>query len=485
MPARRQHRSPWTGSFPNRRTTVGLALVISLSALGFAYLAHLHGRPVTAALLAVLSVTAMGALLGVRAGVIAGIVASIAYNLLFTDPYLRFSLPALDDFVPIIALNVSAIVSGLIAGRLRDRAVVAERSNRRISELLKFSQDLQRALSVEEVQGIVRAFLDGSPEPVGVTITLTPSPAAALEQLNEVEQPGDLPGMSRTSFLLESGDGPVGELSIEHTSGAIDREAVRGLLPVVAMATERCALASEAAQADLIRQSEKFKTALLSSVSHDLRTPLAAISASASSLASLGTKLDDDTRNELLSTIEEQCGRLDRLTTNLLNLGRIEGGLQVDKMPFVDAIEVLGSALARVRGAHSTHRFDRDFQLNSATVRADEPLLEQLFFNVLHNAVTHTPPDTVVKVGANRSGNSLCISVEDDGPGIRPEDWGRIFDRFYQGRKAGQLRSGSGMGLSIARGFTEAIGGSIRAGEPAGGTQGTRIDIDLPLAEAE
>lgn len=454
----------------------GLALVISVSALGFAYLAHLHGRPVTAALLAVLSVTAMGALLGVRAGVIAGIVASIAYNLLFTDPFLRFSLPALDDFVPIIALNVSAIVSGLIAGRLRDRAVAAERSNRRISELLKFSQDLQRALSVEEVQGIVRSFLGDPAEPFSVSIALAPSPAAP---------PAEVAGTTRTSFLLESGDGHVGELSIEHPPGAIDREAIRDLLPVVAMATERCALASAAAQADLIRQSEKFKTALLSSVSHDLRTPLAAISASASSLASLGTKLDDDTRNELLRTIEEQCGRLDRLTTNLLNLGRIEGGLEVKKMPLVDAIEVLGSALARVRGAHSSHRFERDFQLKSATVRADEPLLEQLFFNVLHNAVTHTPADTIVKVGAKRSGSSVCISVEDNGPGIRAEDWGRVFDRFYQGRRAGQLRSGSGMGLSIARGFTEAIGGSIRAGAPGGATQGTRIDIDLPLAEVE
>jgi two-component system sensor histidine kinase KdpD len=151
-------------------------------------------------------------------------------------------------------------------------------------------------------------------------------------------------------------------------------------------------------------------------------------------------------------------------------------------MPLVDAIEVLGSALARIRSAHSSHRFERDFRTKSATVRADEALLEQLFFNVLHNAVTHTPPDTVVKVGAARAGASLCISVEDNGPGIHSGDWDRVFERFYQGRKGGQLRSGSGMGLSIARGFTEAIGGSIEAGRPIGAPTGTRLDISLPLA---
>jgi two-component system sensor histidine kinase KdpD len=468
-----------------RRLPVGLAFVLSASALGFGYLAHLHGRPVTAALLAILSVTAVGALLGVRAGLLAGFVASIAYNLLFTDPYLRFSVASADDLVPIIALNVGAIVSGLIAGRLRDRAVAAERSNRRIADLLTFSQDLQRALSLTQLEKIIAAFLEQKAAGVRVSIEATANPRASLEQLKTVTDDLTRGQAGRTHFLLESGDGAVGELVIEHGPGAFDEQDVRPLLPIVAMATQRCILASEAAEADLLRRSEKFKTALLSSVSHDLRTPLAAISASASSLSSLGTQLDPDTRDDLLRTIEQQCDRLDRLTTNLLNLGRIDGGLDVVRMPLVDAIEVLGSVLARVRSAHSTHCLERDFRSPAAIVRADEALLEQLFFNVLNNAVTHTPPGTVIQVDAACSGRSVSISIEDDGPGIPSEDRERIFDRFYQGRANDRGRSGSGLGLSIARGFAEAVGGTIHAGRPIRLPHGTRIDINLPLAEQQ
>ncbi len=456
-----------------------VAIIVAASTLGLGYLAQLYGRPVTAALLAVLSVTAIGALLGLRAGVLAGVAASVAYNLLFTDPYLRFSVVSADDLVPIIALNLSAIASGLIAGRLHDRAVEAESSNRRIAELLKFSQDLQRTLSLEQIQNVIGEFLEVDTRSVRVSAAWHPS--TSLEQsraLRDRSRGED----RRTRLLLESADGPVGELTIDHEPGAFQDDAVRPLLPIVAMATERCILASEAAEADLLRRSEKFKTALLSSVSHDLRTPLAAISAAASGLASLGPQLDEAIRRDLLQTIQEQCDRLNRLTTNLLNLGRIDGGLDAKRMPLVDAVEVLGSALARVRRSNSSHRFERDFRTTEANVRADEPLLEQLFFNILENAVVHTPAETVIRVGAVRSEERLTVAIEDNGPGIPGDDWERVFHRFYQGGTSGHRRSGSGLGLSIARGFTEVIGGTIRAGPPSEFARGTRIDISLPLA---
>lgn len=456
-----------------------VAIVVAASALGLGYLAHLHGRPVTAALLAVLSVTAIGALLGLRAGVLSGVAASVAYNLLFTDPYLRFSVASADDLVPIIALNVSAIGSGLIAGRLRDRAVAAEASNRRIAELLKFSQDLQRALSLEQIQCVLAEFLQANTGKVRVTLKgpeqgwNSPSSESAGGRNDD--------SVGRTHFLLESRDRPVGELTIDHEAGAFHETLVQPFLPIVAMATERCILATEAVEADLIRRSEKFKTALLSSVSHDLRTPLAAISASASTLASLGAQLEDAIRRDLLKTIQDECEKLDRLTRNLLNLGRIEGGLDVERMPQVDAIEVLGTVLARMRASSPSHRFERDFRTADARIRADEILLEQLFSNVLENAVVHTPAGTVVRVAAAPSGDTLTVTVEDDGPGIPDADSNRVFHRFYQAG-AGGPRRGSGLGLSIARGFVEAIGGGIRAAPAVAFARGTRIDISLPLA---
>jgi two-component system sensor histidine kinase KdpD len=151
-------------------------------------------------------------------------------------------------------------------------------------------------------------------------------------------------------------------------------------------------------------------------------------------------------------------------------------------MPLVDAVEVLGSALSRVRGSNSSHRFERNFGIAEANIRADEPLLEQLFFNVLENAVVHTPAKTIVRVGAMRSGERLTITIEDNGPGILGEDWERVFNRFYQGAAGANRRSGSGLGLSIARGFIEVIGGSIHAAPPTGFARGTRIEIILPIA---
>ena len=145
-----------TSSF--RRNTI-IAGALALGALAIAVTAHLHGRPVTAALLAVFGVTGIGALLGVRAGIIGGIVASLSYNLFLTEPLLRLTLPTADDLVPIIALNVSAIASGIIAGRLHDRAVSAETATRLISKLLTFSQALQQALTLEEVEQVARQYI--------------------------------------------------------------------------------------------------------------------------------------------------------------------------------------------------------------------------------------------------------------------------------------------------------------------------------------
>lgn len=449
--------------------TASIVVLIAAATLVGGYVAHLYGRPVTAAILAVLAVTSVGALLGLRAGVLAGVCASIAYNLLFSDPYLRFSLETIDDLVPIIALNVSAVASGLIAGRLHDRAVAAEAASRRVAETLRFSQSLQRALTLDEIGSIARQFLERD-----VDITLVPRSASDLASGSEAKVDG------ATQFNLEGAEGHIGWLRVR--GKMTDAGRIEGLLPILAMAIQRCELASEVAEAELVRRSERFKTTLLSSVSHDVRTPLAAIAASASSLASSGTDLDERSRLDLLANIQEQCDRLDRLTTNLLNLGRIEAGLDFQKMPVVDAVEVLGAVLGRIRRLDWTHRFEREFAVSSAYVRADEALLEQLFYNVLENSIVHTPPETRVRVSAGLAEGLFVASIDDDGPGIAEHERERIFERFYQTMNAGRRRSGSGLGLSIAKGFVENIGGTMQARCPDRGA-GMRIDITIPLAD--
>ena len=253
-------------------------------------------------------------------------------------------------------------------------------------------------------------------------------------------------------------------------------------LPLIVLAIERCRLAEQLARAELVRRSEQFKTALLSSVSHDLRTPLAAISASASSLVELGDRLEPAIRTELLRTIGEQCGRLDRFTRNLLNLGRIEAGLDLAAMPMIDGVEVLGGALARIRRLNSDHAIDRDFAIAAAPVRADESLLEQLFSNVLENAVTHTPSGTSVRVTADVRAGWLTVAVEDDGPGIPADEQERVFDRFHQIRVDRQRSFRLRPRAVDRQGLYGAVGGAIRATGAADPLRGARIEIWLPLA---
>lgn len=473
----------------SRRSYV-TGLGAGLVALALTYVAHAHGRPITSALVAVFGVMAVGALLGARAGLIAGLFASVTFNLVFTDPTWTFTYSTADDLVPMIALTLSAVGSGVVAGRLRDRAIVAEQARGRVAELLRFSEDLQRAVTIAEVESTtkaylgngnasgVRLFLEFDGTLVGATGSLTGRDAAEDCWMSRFPT---LKCGSHTAHLVKSGERRLGVLVLEGTDGR-DPEQVRVFLPLVALAIQRCRLAEQLAEADLLRRSEQFKTALLSSVSHDLRTPLAAISASASSLIELGSKLDEQTTSDLLTTIQEQCGRLDRFTTNLLNLGRIEGGLDVAAMPSIDALEVLGGTLARIRrpGTHSIHR---DFRIDAALIRGDESLLEQLFLNILENAVTHTPCGTSVRVTAEVASGQLIVAVEDDGRGIPEGERERIFDRFHQVTVDGARSSGSGLGLSIAKGFAELFGGSIVASAAHEPMRGARIEVKLPLAD--
>ncbi|MGN6850444.1 MAG: sensor histidine kinase [Sphingomicrobium sp.] len=480
----------WRRATPPSRRNIATGVGAGLLVLALAVVADQHGRPVTAALLALFSVTIVGATLGVRGGLVAGILASFAYNLLLTEPILTFTPPSSDDLLPILALNVCAIASGIIAGRLRDRATAAELSRRLVADLLAFSQALQPAATLEQIEDVAVRHI-GRGGPVALFIEIDGSlrsptgSVAGAELAAEVFHGGmhELRSSEHLALALASAERRIGVVVVDATHDEVAGQDIRNFLPLLALAVERSLLAAELSEAEAIKWSEKFKTALLSSVSHDLRTPLAAISASASSLSSLSAELDRGTKNDLLRTIQEQCERLDRLTTNLLNIGRIEGGLEVEHMPFVDAVEVLGSALGKVRQLHSTHRFDKDFRAGFATVRADEPLLEQVFINVLENAAVHTAPGTRVKVSSECSDRSVVISIEDDGSGIPERERGRIFDRFVQGTSERRSHSGSGLGLSIARGFAERVGGTIQVASAAAPLKGAKIEIRLPVAQ--
>jgi two-component system sensor histidine kinase KdpD len=216
-------------------------------------------------------------------------------------------------------------------------------------------------------------------------------------------------------------------------------------------------------------------------MSHDLRTPLSIISASAGSLLSLGDQLPTSDKRDLLRLIEQQSTRLNRFTSKLLSLGRIEGGLAASTMPETDALEVLGAAIVNVRQLAPTRNIRKVVTLEHAMVRADPSLLEQVIYNVLENAVVHTPGDTPILVSVDAKSEKLVIGVEDRGPGVSRADTELVFERFRKSASGSGQEKGLGLGLSISRGFARAIDGDVAIVPTA---EGARFEISLPLVAA-
>jgi two-component system sensor histidine kinase KdpD len=460
-----------------------LLVVLCLAA---GYLAHLSSRPVSTALALIFAVVLVAARHGLRAGIVAGITVSISYNLVFSDPFLRFGLRSIDDLFPLIAFNVSAVASAYLAGRLRDEAQRSRQAHERVDALLSFSQSLQKAVEAKDMLLVARQ--SGSIQ--AIEMHLNDGRVIALDNQADLTLlvshfrkfgPGTMPApKGRLYTAQEFSRGLLIVLARQEISSDLPAR-----LAMLAIAAERWLLTESLVAADVLRRSEDFKTTLLSSMSHDLRTPLAIIGASAGSLLRHPEKLSDEARRELLMSIEQQASRLNHLTDNLLSLVRIEGGLDRSAMPKVDVLDVLGSALVTARQFAPERRITKNLHLGEAVVRADPSLLGQVLINVLQNALVHTPPETLVHVEVVAASEQVTVAVEDSGAGISDEHCELIFERFHQAPVSSRRHAGSGLGLSIARGFARAVGGDVTVGRRSDGTPGSRFSITLPLAAVE
>ncbi len=452
-------------------------------------------RPITAAIVFLFGVTMVGAFEGLWGGLIAAVVASVIYNFFLSDPVFRFSLTSAEEYVPLIAFNVSAAASALLVGRLKDRALAAESANRRMRALFAVSERLQAAVNVTDIPAAIDEFgsfdsataqeiylnREGELQPLQNC-----ADGQILAEHLWVSGTTSLTTTDRQAYLLSTPARRTGVLVIAHLPRAHSQSQAHYLeafVNLLSITVERCLLLESLSQAELVRRSEEFKSALLSSVSHDMRTPLSAISASASSLSRFGPSLGEDTRADLLEMIQEQCEKLNRYTSNLLNLGRIQAGFDPSQFRECDALEVLGTAIAHARQLGPEHEIVKDYDAEQALVRGDPVMLEQAFYNILENAVRYSPSRSRIVVAAELKGDRLVISVADEGEGIAEADLGKVFERFYRARSSA-AHDGSGLGLSIAKGFVEAFGGTVEASRADPVRGGTVVRVTL-LRERE
>jgi two-component system sensor histidine kinase KdpD len=475
------------------RDLLATAMIIALSSVAAFALTPDLGE-VAGALIFVLGITLAGALSGLAAGLIAAVVAFLLYNFYLTEPVLTLRLASGRDIAPLIVFNLCAAVAGVLAGQLKDRAQAASRSNRQLSGLLRISQALQLAARVKDV---AVALSEVAPAELGMRIALFGPRGDGLAPLDEQPRPGawrDLAAAAITdeavrdgmlvAYRLDGSQGLIGVMLVEQADSApLEPAFAAALVNLAALALERAALSERIAETRAAARTEELKTALLSSVSHDFRTPLTAIAASASSLIDYREQLDLETSLRLLRGIVEECERLNRYTGNLLEMSRLEAGQSPTDLQILSVSELLGAAIQRVRPRAGKRRIVRAPGDADLLVRADAALFDLVLANVLDNAILYSADGSRIEIETREDDGHCRIAVADEGQGIPAADIDRVFDRFHRVRRPAHSPPGSGLGLAIARGFVEALGGTIAASTPGIGDTGTRIVIRLPLAE--
>lgn len=256
---------------------------------------------------------------------------------------------------------------------------------------------------------------------------------------------------------------------------------VETLTATIAAAIEREMLAKGAAEADLAKRNEEFYAALLSSISHDFRTPLASIIGASETLALPGAVFSEETRRDILSMIREEAERLNRFVGNLLDMTKLEAGRLNLNMESIDIGDIIGTAINRTEHLLADCRVVIEIDSQMPMVRADFVLIEHVMANLLENAVKYSPNETSIKVEATWRDEEGVISVIDTGRGIPPEELDSVFEKFYRVKQADVRSAGTGLGLSICKGIVEAHGGTITASSPVADGKGTRITFTLPV----
>jgi two-component system sensor histidine kinase KdpD len=443
--------------------------------------------------------------------VLASVLSVAAFDFFFVPPRFTFAVSDSQYLLTFaVMLIVALVVSGLTVS-IRAQAESARERERRTSALYAMSRELAGTRGLTELLGVaLRHVVDvfggrmaillpdgtGRLEPrvsLLAPFHLDPNDIAVAQWAFEHAQAAgmgtdNLPGAQMLFVPLLASRGIVGVLGMRlgdpHLFDAPDqRHLLETFANQIALAAERGLLGEEAQAAQVSAESERLRSTLLSSVSHDLRTPLAAITGGTSTLLDPAARLDDAGRRELLQTMREEAERLDRLVQNLLEMTRLESGSVQVRKEWHAFEEPLGAALyrfgARLRGRQVTTRIPPDLPL----CPIDPVLIEQVLINLLDNALKYTRDGSPLEISAAPQDGGIVVEVADRGPGLAPGDEQRVFEKFYRGR--GQATSetpGSGLGLAICRGIVEAHGGRIEAANRPGG--GAVFRFTLPVKEA-
>jgi two-component system, OmpR family, sensor histidine kinase KdpD len=287
---------------------------------------------------------------------------------------------------------------------------------------------------------------------------------------------------------MRTGRGAIGVIGIDDDrTGPLltpdQRRLLDALVDQGALAIERVLLVEDMDRVKRTVESDRLRGALLTSISHDLKTPLASVLGAASTLRDLGAGLDDAQKNELLATMIDESERLNRFIANLLDMTKLESGAIVPNTARHDVGEIVGSALRRAGKILGRHRVSLELAADLPMLELDAVLFEQVLFNLLDNAAKYAPAGTTISIKGTREQEGVLLQIMDEGSGIPLAELESVFDKFYRVQKGDHVRPGTGLGLAISRGFVEAMRGTISAANRAD-RAGAVIAIRLPIPAA-
>jgi len=447
---------------------------------------------------------------GLWPSLLASIAASLCYNFFFLPPVYTFTITDPTNIAAFFFFMLIAILISNLAARVRIQADSAIGRVRTTELLYAFSRKLAGTATLDDVLWAsayqialmlkVRVVLL-LPEQDVLTVKTGYPPEDELDEADLAaanwawsnDRPAGrgsdtLPGAKRLFLPMRTGRGPIGVIGIDDDrSGPLltpdQRRLLDALVDQGALAIERVLLVEDMDRVKRSVESDRLRAALLTSISHDLKTPLASVLGAASTMRDLESGLSDQQKRDLLSTVIDESERLNRFIANLLDMTKLESGAIVPNAAPHDIGEIIGSALRRASKILIRHRIALDLAADLPMLQLDAVLFEQVLFNLLDNASKYAPADTTIAIRTLRDRGSIILQVIDEGDGIPTAELESIFDKFYRAQKGDHVRPGTGLGLAISRGFVEAMHGSITA-DNRSDRSGAVLTIRLPIPAA-
>lgn len=467
------------------RWTSALALLAIIVA---GYVRVVHVNPTTVGFTLLLYILLIASAWGLRYAVVISLTAAVCYNYFFLPPIGAFTIADSQNWIALLAFLATALIGSNLSNRIRRGAAESDSRRRELELLYDFGQRLLSTESAAELpkcipQNIVSAFrtrgaalylLSGD----RVFLSNPRDVAVTTDQLrNAVYGSTGYESLAPHTALLSLSVGvrPIGAISVE--GNLPSRVTLEAMTSLVAIALESASAVEQLARADAANESERLRSALLDSVTHDLRTPLTSIKASVTTLLTLET-LTPQARLELLTVIDEESDRLNHLIAQAMEMARLDAREVQPQLARHSLAACIDAAFALI--PHLRDRVEVRLAPALPDVTVDRDMIAKVLVHLIENAAKYSPPDEPIFITAELEGPLLSVSVADRGDGIEPMEQSMIFSKFYRGQGQRFRTHGSGMGLAISKAIVEANGGSIRVTSQPG--SGSVFTVSLPAA---